>query len=292
MRTEKQIEASRLNGAKSRGPVTAEGKRISAANAAFSTGPRTPEGKARSSKNAEKRQILANSIALPAERNEEFLELLHDYRASLRPVGFLEERVVETITVSDWHRRRYWMVSMAHVAHATGLQEQSMDAYTLKCSQENAATPTALAIGNLVDHGRSLEFFRRCDSGYSREYRNARKELKELQAERFKLEQSILDDGPVSPLGALAGDSLDFETWDEPEPENIAEPTEPSIPFRGVGANEPAPVATNRIKALTSPTHYFPFSADSTPTVSAGNPNPPSRSAPSVSAGKTNFLPR
>jgi hypothetical protein len=258
MRTEKQIEASRLNGANAtndaparpyphyfptqrstsgQGPVTAAGKLNSAANSAFSTGPRTPEGKARSARNAHKRQILANSVALPAERNEEFLELLHDYRESLRPVGFLEERVVETITVSDWHRRRYWVVGMVRVAHATVLQEQASDSFTRKFSQEYGATQTALAVGNLVDHGRSLEFFRRCDASYSREYRNARKELKELQADRFKQEQAILDDG---------GDSTDFECYVESEfpeysfTEKDSEQTEPNIPFRGAGTNDDA----------------------------------------------------
>jgi hypothetical protein len=208
MRTEKQIEASSLNGAKSRGPVTDAGKRISAANSAFSTGPRTPEGKARAAGNARKRQLLANSVALPAERNEAFLELLHDFRQSLRPVGFLEERVVENITTADWHRGRYWIIGMTKVAHATELQTQSCDDSTHSFSRERGATQTAMAISNLVDNGRSLEFFRRCEAGYSREYRHACKELKELQADRRKEEQAILDEG---------GDSTDFECYFDSE---------------------------------------------------------------------------
>ena len=196
MRTPKQIDAARLNGAKSRGPVTPDGKRISAANSAFSTGPRTPEGKARSARNQEKRQLLADSVALPAERTEEFLELLHDYRQSLQPVGFIEERVVETIAVSDWYRRRYWCLGMAKVAHATILQEQSSDDFTNALHQEIGGIQTALAVSKLADTGRTLEFFRRCDSGYSREYRRARLELKELQTDRFKREHLERLDGP------------------------------------------------------------------------------------------------
>ena len=53
-----QIAAARANGAKSRGPVTAEGKRAAAANTAKSTGPVTPEGKARSSRNATRHGLL------------------------------------------------------------------------------------------------------------------------------------------------------------------------------------------------------------------------------------------
>jgi hypothetical protein len=168
--------------------VTAQDKLNSAANAAFSTGPTTPEGKARSARNAYKRQLLANSVAFPTECNEEFLELLNDYREALSPVGFLEERVVETITVCDWYRRRYWVLGMARVGHATALQEQSADDFTNEMHNDIAAVQTALAVSNLADTGRTLEYFRRCDSGYSREHRHARQELKELQTDRAKRE--------------------------------------------------------------------------------------------------------
>src|SRR5437879_5822619 len=123
MRTQKQIEASRRNGAKSRGPVTAAGKRISAANSPRRSSVRPFETQ-RSLSCQEELQILANTVALPAERSEEFLQLLHNYRLSLQPIGFIEERVVETITACDWYRRRYWGLGMAKVAHATAIQEQ------------------------------------------------------------------------------------------------------------------------------------------------------------------------
>jgi hypothetical protein len=244
----------------------------------------------RSTSNAHKRQLLANSVALPAERSEAFLELLHDFRQSLRPVGFLEERVVENIAVSDWHRRRYWIVGMTKIAHATALQEQSCDDFTHNFSRERGATQTAMAMSNLVDNGRSLEFFRRSEAGYSREYRHARKELKELQADRFKYEQAILNEG---------GDSTDFECYVEsefpessfsekmseqtepnrteadveavvlpvvedvpkPAPETLEQnemsqknemPTEPDVPFSGPSSDVP-PGGVVRIKAISCP---------------------------------------
>ncbi len=65
MRTERQIEASRANGAKSRGPVTPEGRRNSCGNAL-------------------KHGLFADTIVLKGELEERFLELLADFeRAKL-----------------------------------------------------------------------------------------------------------------------------------------------------------------------------------------------------------------
>jgi hypothetical protein len=237
MQTLEQIEASRLNGSNvtndapakpyphdfpaqrntsGQGPATNAASLTSAAPA--SPYPRLS--------NEQKRQLLANSVTLPAERAEEFLELLNDYRESLQPVGFLEERVVETLTVADWYRRRYWCLGMAKVAHATILQEQSTDGFTHALHQEIGGIHTAVAVSKLADTGRTLEFFRRCDSGYSREQRHARKELKELQTDRFKREERERLSGPPD---------FDLESCFEKYPE----PTEPDIPFRGVSASVP-----------------------------------------------------
>ena len=127
MRTEAQKAASRINGAKSRGPVTEKGKQISASNAAHSTGPRTPEGKARSAANGRKHSLLAAGVALPDESSEEFLELLADLREALQPVGFMEERVLERIAVNDWRLRRMWFILTGDVSHATLELERAAD---------------------------------------------------------------------------------------------------------------------------------------------------------------------
>jgi hypothetical protein len=131
---------------------------------------------------------------------------------------------------------------MAKIAHATALQEQSCDDFTWKFSQEFGAIQTAIAVSDLVDKGRSLDFYRRCEAGYSREYRNARKELKELQAERRKYEQAILDDG---------GDSTDFECFEE-----NCEPTEPDSVLQnrdGVGHPLPQPDPSEKSAEPTEP---------------------------------------
>jgi hypothetical protein len=110
MSTERQITASRTNGAKSRGPVTPDGKLKSVANTAQSTGPRTSEGKARSSRNAVRHSLYAQSIVLTSESAEMFTEILAAYDAALRPADAIEQRYVETMASAEWGRRR--MLSM------------------------------------------------------------------------------------------------------------------------------------------------------------------------------------
>src|SRR5258708_6581000 len=68
MPTEKQIEAARQNGAKSKGP-------------------KTPEGKQRSSQNATQHAMLAETLVLHNESNAEFQLTLDAYTQQYQPVG-------------------------------------------------------------------------------------------------------------------------------------------------------------------------------------------------------------
>jgi hypothetical protein len=290
MPTEKQFEESRLNGAtmtddasarldpndystqrstSGQGPVPAEGKLNAAASSASDAtarpDPRDSQTR-RSLSVQDKRQLLANTVALPAERTEEFLELLNDYRHSLQPVGFLEERVVETITACDWYRRRYWGLSMAKIAHATAIQEQASDDFTNAIHQEIGGMQTAIAVSKLADTGRTLEFFRRCDSGYSREHRHARKELKELQTDRLKRERlERLDRPPDFDI-----ESCFVRTYDPPEEaKKIDERTQPASHASGFPPEIQSwePWSPND-EAIAEP---LLEGADTAPSVSAGN---------------------
>jgi hypothetical protein len=224
MRTPAQIEASRRNGAKSRGPITPEGKARSAANSAHSTGPRTPEGKARSAAN-DKSHLLANGIVIPDESSEEFLELLANFRQAHEPVGFLEERVVEKIAVNDWRLRRTWFVLTGDLAHATLEQEHAADPLVDAHNAELAVVRTSIATRNLCNNGRSLEQHRRAEAQYSREYRYACAELEKLQAKRREKEK-------FEPELNLSTDPDDFidpmdyaENESAPEPNPTPQPT-------------------------------------------------------------------
>src|SRR5215207_8732329 len=75
-------------------------------NALKSTGPKTPEGKAAGRLNAVKHGLLSQEILLPGEDEEALRELGQILRAELRPVGELENLLVDRIIASYWRLRR------------------------------------------------------------------------------------------------------------------------------------------------------------------------------------------
>jgi hypothetical protein len=123
-------EASRANGAKSRGPITEEGKRISAANSVHSTGPITPEGKARVSLNALDHGLLAKSVILPEENEDGFLYHLASLTAIYQPEDYEEHFIVEKMAFADWLHLRNWCCEMALVVRATRQQAMTSDELT------------------------------------------------------------------------------------------------------------------------------------------------------------------
>jgi hypothetical protein len=75
-------------------------------NALKSTGPKTPEGKAAVRHNALKHGLLSREVLLPGEDEEALRELGERLRAELRPVGELEDLLVDRITAAYWRLRR------------------------------------------------------------------------------------------------------------------------------------------------------------------------------------------
>ncbi len=87
MPTDKQREAARRNGAKSRGPVT-------------------PEGKARSRMNALHHGLASSIIVLPGESLQHFRDMMDDFVNRYQPVDVCEYALIEEMVVSQWLIRR------------------------------------------------------------------------------------------------------------------------------------------------------------------------------------------
>jgi hypothetical protein len=87
MATEKQLAANR-------------------ANAQRSTGPRTAEGKAAVRLNALKHGLLAETMVLPNESQDEFLDLSQRVHNELSPQGEIEEFLATQVASYIWRLRR------------------------------------------------------------------------------------------------------------------------------------------------------------------------------------------
>lgn len=87
MATEKQIHANQQNAHKSTGPTSAAGKLKVSGN-------RITHG------------ILSNQLLIENERAEDYQALLDDLHAQLKPMGTLEQALVEKIAVTLWRQKR------------------------------------------------------------------------------------------------------------------------------------------------------------------------------------------
>jgi hypothetical protein len=91
-----QIKANQNNAKKSTGPITAEGKQIVA-------------------KNALKHGLFSKHLVLSDENPEDYQLLLNGLQTELKPVGTLEQSLVERIAVSLWRQRRLVRSETAHI---------------------------------------------------------------------------------------------------------------------------------------------------------------------------------
>ena len=87
----RRILSSQTNGARSIGPVTAEGKR-------------------RSSRNATSHGLLARHIVMRDESPEGFEAVLNEHLDRLQPADGMEFGMVEEMVVSHWRLRRAWAI--------------------------------------------------------------------------------------------------------------------------------------------------------------------------------------
>jgi hypothetical protein len=152
-----KIESARINGAKSHGAVTPEGKQASAANSEKSTGPTSPEGLARSSRNAVRYGRLAEAVVLDTECSDEFAAVLAGLTEELQPETGIESHMVEVMALAQWRIMRLWCVEREEIAN----EIQAGD---------NPAKSTAQAYRTLSDGSKSLELINRHEARYERQY--------------------------------------------------------------------------------------------------------------------------
>jgi hypothetical protein len=99
----KRILSSRANGARSKGPLTAEGKR-------------------RSSQNAVTHGLLASQIVMRDESSEGFETVLEEHIRRLQPADGVEVGLVEEMVASHWRLRRAWAIETRLLENQAAVQ--------------------------------------------------------------------------------------------------------------------------------------------------------------------------
>ena len=169
MRTPKQVEASRINGRKSRGPVTAMGRdRI-----------RT---------NALKHGLTARLVMWSNEDAEQFQRLLVALLERLSPANDVEFLCVEEMAIAKWRQRR--VMTMESVAGNEQLAKTRCEGGAATLAAFQAAEQSAQLLTSLRQH----------EAAHARAYQRAYRHLQQLR--RDSLDPDI--DELMSEPGARA----------------------------------------------------------------------------------------
>jgi hypothetical protein len=150
MRTQDQIEASRINGAKSHGPVTPEGKQIS-------------------SQNAVRHGLLGKTIVLEGESSERFAEHLDAFNRQFLPKDELECALVEHMAISRWRQLSVWGLETADISDAV----RNFVAAAPENLEEEPAVRAVRALSDLTSRHNNLSLYSRYDVRFDRQYYRA-----------------------------------------------------------------------------------------------------------------------
>ena len=155
-------ESARVNGAKSRGP-------------------KTPEGRAACSMNALKHGLTGKTLVLQNESSDEFIELLNGYFDYLRPQNQIETDLVADVVAARWRLRRIWRYQTAMLDVEMDAQAPDFEKRFEKYDEDMRGTS---AFTNLADNSRGLRTAIHFDIHFSRTYRRTLEQLRRLRAER------------------------------------------------------------------------------------------------------------
>src|SRR6266404_7146300 len=187
-------ETARTNGAKSRGPTTAEGKE-------------------KSSRNAIKHGLTAGNgnILLDCEDPGQFDEILNKLLGIHEPATPAETDLVEEMVAARWRTRRMWTIE-------TGLLNAEILTQQSKTDTPDPNIHLTMAFRSLTDDSRSLALANSYEARLKRLYDRAYKTLRELQQTRKSQE-------PTPPRNIQI-------RWVDPN-EEPDQPTDPSVTSSG-----------------------------------------------------------
>jgi hypothetical protein len=145
MSSKRSIQASRANGAKSRGPIT-------------------PEGKQKSSGNSARHNLLSSVIVLRDEKLETFNQLHASLLSEFNPQTAAQSALVDTMVAARWRLLRIWAIERETLEAAIDKHDPSA---------HSTAACVALAFRALADDSRTLDLLHRYESRFDRQFSRA-----------------------------------------------------------------------------------------------------------------------
>jgi hypothetical protein len=188
----------------------AESARI---NGARSKGPKTEEGKARSRFNALRHGLAANTVCLTKQERPIFEAMVAAYNERFRPADTVEEDLIEQMCVAKWRQRRCWSMETAALNVQCRRDRRIVDSEFVELDD---MTRNTLAFMSLTEKDDFLQVLGRYEANARRAYHRALKDLRDLQAER----KAKLPNEPTEP-------EQDDETDPETEPRDPARDRKP-----------------------------------------------------------------
>ena len=200
-RTEAQIAASRANGAKSKGPVTPEGKSISA-------------------RNAERHGFFSQLATIKGESPQEYAVVSADLYEAWQPTDEYERCLVDTMATCMWRRMR--MLVLESVTLDTQLT-------AFGCTATADLNQTAHAFSSLSQKDGAFELIHRYESRYLRAFERAGRSL--IAYRKFRQQELATLETASTPADPIP--SADATPTPEPEIKKVRNEPKPGPTGRG-----------------------------------------------------------
>src|SRR6266568_8932591 len=186
MSSELKSETSRPNGAKSRGPKTAEGRETASHNS-FKHG-----------------FTAKKTIVLECENQEQFKIMRSDYTVTYQPGSAVEHDLISEMVACRWRMQRLRLIE-------TALIDSEMDRELPEGeTPEDPGYQLAFAFRRLVDESRAISLASRYESRLHRIHEQSHRTLRELQ-NNPSVSAGIpepVSSAPVQPEPSTAGPEL------------------------------------------------------------------------------------
>ena len=202
MTTSRKSESARANGAKSRGPIT-------------------PEGKLASSQNATQHGIFSRTMVLGCESQNRFEQVLAELKEQVQPRNSRESGYVEIMAIARWRQMRVWAVQKAAIelemaraesahlesirAESAGLESESDVASETAAAELTPVVLATLAYRSLSDNS-FLDKLHRYETYYDRQFAKAQAAIQKLRRQELldAKESVFLPSNPAASVPPLA----------------------------------------------------------------------------------------